>query len=83
MHRPHATSAFPVARDSFISEGNSRRRDFAILPPGHRCGHFDAKTVLEEEISSRSAGGLSRLPRKQQDSNINEMIGRDAWITFP
>jgi hypothetical protein len=53
---PHV---FLWARDPFVYEGDQRRRDFAVLPPGCRCRRFDAKNVLEEAIPSPGADGLS------------------------
>jgi hypothetical protein len=37
--------------ESFVSEGDWRRRDFGVFPPGRRYRRFDAKNVVEEAIS--------------------------------
>jgi hypothetical protein len=45
--------------ESFVSEGDWRRRDFDVLPPGRRYRRFDAENVQEDAIPSPGAGGLN------------------------
>lgn len=70
------------AGNSHRDEGDGGRWDFAVLPPGHRCRRFDAKTALEEAITSPSAGWRRPDAAAQQQLLDGITSHQSSWVEF-